>query len=88
MDASINTMSDKTVVTKICITCNKELPVYAFSKRRYRSNKPDAHWIYSRYGECKDCNSKRKALWRSLHPNYMKEWYIKQKQSKTKNNAV
>jgi len=25
-----------------------------FGKRRCRSSKPDAHWIYSRYGECKD----------------------------------
>jgi hypothetical protein len=25
--------------------------------------------------------SKRKAHWRSLHPNYMKEWYIKHKEN-------
>ena len=49
-------------------------------KEEYRSNKPDAHWIYSRYGECLDCASKRKAIWRVNHPNYMKEWYIKHKQ--------
>jgi hypothetical protein len=29
--------------------------------------------------------SKRKAHWRSLHPNYMKEWYIKHKQNETRN---
>jgi hypothetical protein len=80
MDTSIDTMSEKTIITKVCITCHKELPIESFGKRRYRSNKPDAHWIYSRYGECKDCTTKRKALWRTLHPNYMKEWYIKFKQ--------
>jgi hypothetical protein len=78
----INIMSDKTIVHKICITCHKELLIDEFGKRRFRSSKPDAHWIYSRCGECKDCASKRKAKWRSLHPNYMKEWYLKHKQDK------
>jgi hypothetical protein len=81
MNDSINTMSDTIIVTKICITCHKEFPIYEFGERRCRSSKPDAHWIYSRYGECKECTSKRKAHWRSLHPNYMKEWYIKYKQN-------
>jgi hypothetical protein len=27
---------------------------------------------------------KRKSQWRSLHPNYMKEWYIKHKQNETR----
>jgi hypothetical protein len=85
MDNSLNTMSDKTIVTKKCIKCQEELPVDEFGKRRCRSCKPDAHWIYSRYGECKDCMSKRKARCRSLHPNYMKEWYIKHKQNETRN---
>lgn len=80
MDDNSRTMSEKTAITKICITCHKELPIDKFGKRRYRSSKPDAHWIFSRYGECLDCASKRKALWRSLHPDYMKDWYIKHKQ--------
>jgi hypothetical protein len=79
MDNRINTMSGDTIVSKTCITCHKELPIDEFGKRRYRSNKPDAHWIYSRYGECRECACKRKAQWRSLHPNYMKEWYLKHK---------
>ena len=82
MDNSIITKSDNIIITKTCITCNKELHINEFGKRRYRSSKPDAHWIYSRYGECKECNRKRKSIWRSLHPNYMKEWYIKSKQTK------
>lgn len=85
MDNSLNTMSDMTIVTKKCITCHEELPIDEFGKRRCRSSKPDAHWIYSRYGECKECMSKRKAAWRSLHPNYMKEWYLKHKQHETRN---
>lgn len=79
MDENSKTMSEKTAITKICITCHEELPIDKFGKRRYRSSKPDAHWIYGRYGECLDCASTRKALWRSLHPNYMKDWYIKHK---------
>ena len=82
MDDSNYTKSDKTIVTKVCITCHKELPIDKFGKRRYRSNKPDAHWIYSRYGECLDCTSRRKAIWRAMNPNYMKEWYIKHEQLK------
>ena len=81
MDDSLITMSDKTIVKKICITCHRELPIDEFGKRRYRSSKPDAHWIYSRYGECRNCANKRKSLWRSLHPNYMLEWNIKRKQN-------
>jgi hypothetical protein len=85
MDNSLNTILDKTIVTKKCITCHEELPIDEFGIRRCRSSKPDAHWIYSRYGECIDCMAKRKAQWRSLHPNYMKEWYIKHKQNETRN---
>jgi hypothetical protein len=81
MDDSLITISDKVIVIKTCITCNKELPVDEFGQRRYRSSKPDAHWIYSRYGECRNCANKRKSLWRSLHPNYMLEWNIKRKQN-------
>lgn len=80
MDDNSKTMPEKAVTTKVCITCHKELPLDKFGKRRYRSSKPDAHWIYSRYGECLDCASKRKALWLSLHPYYMKDWCIKRKQ--------
>jgi hypothetical protein len=28
--------------------------------------------------------AKPKALWKSLHPNYMKEWYLKHKQNETR----
>jgi hypothetical protein len=77
MDNSLNTMSDMTLVNKKCITCKRELAIEMFGNRQYRSNKSDAHWIYTRYGECKDCASKRKANWRSIHPNYMKEYYKK-----------
>ena len=80
MDDSICTKSDMTIITKVCISCNKELPIEMFGKRRYRSNKPDAHWIYSRYGECINCTSKRKAIWRTKNPTYMKKWYINYKQ--------
>ena len=68
--------SEKTWETKVCITCHIELPIDAFGKRRSRSNKPDAHWIYSRYGECLECASKRKALWRKLHPTYMHDYVL------------
>lgn len=81
MDDSLITMSAMAAVTKTCITCHKELSIDKFGSRRYRSSKPDAHWIFSTYGECKNCANKRKALWRSLHPNYMKEWQIKRKQN-------
>lgn len=84
MDNSINAMPDKDMATKICITCHKELPLTGFGKRRYRSSKPDAHWIYARYGECRTCANKRKARWRSLNPNYMKEWYTIHKQDEQK----
>jgi hypothetical protein len=80
MDENSNIMSEKTAITKICITCNKELPIEKYGKRRYRSSKPDAHWIYRRYGECLECAAKRKTLWRSLHPDYMKDWYLNHKQ--------
>ena len=80
MNDNINITSDMAVLSKTCITCHKELPIDEFGKRRYRSSKPDAHWIYSRYGECRECANKRKAQWRSLHPNYMKEWHLKHKQ--------
>ena len=83
MDDSIYTKSEKTIITKVCITCHKELPIDMFGKRRCRSSKPEAHWIYSKYGECLDCASKRKALWRTKNPNYMKEWYIKHKRDNT-----
>jgi len=79
MDDSLDTMPKKAFITKVCITCHKELQIEEFGIRRYRSNKPDAHWIYSRYGECKECNRKRKAKWISEHPDYMKDWYKKQK---------
>jgi hypothetical protein len=82
MNDSINTMSDMTLVPKRCITCKRELAIEMFNKRRYRSNRPDAHWIYTYYSECKDCSSKRKSLWRSLHPDYMKEYYKKYKNKK------
>jgi len=87
MDDSIVTMPEKALNTKVCITCHKELPIDEFGVRRCRSSKPDAHWIYSRYGECKECTRKRKAKWRSEHPNYMKDWYRKQKM-KLKMNSV
>ena len=82
MNDSLNTISEKTLITKVCITCHKELPIDEFGTRRYRSNKHDAHWIYSRYGECKECTRKRKAKWRAEHPNYMKDWYRKNKHVK------
>ena len=81
MDDSLITMSDKAIVTKTCITCHKKLSIDKFGSRRYRSSKPDAHWIFSTYGECKQCANNRKSVWRSLHPNYMKDWYIKRKQN-------
>jgi len=77
----MDTVLDNTILTKICISCHKERLIEEFGKRRYRSSKPDAHWIYSRYGECKECMTKRKTLWRSLHPTYMKEWYTNHKQN-------
>lgn len=86
MDDSIKTTSNKTIVTKTCITCHIELPIDAFGERRSRSNKPDAHWIYSRYGECLQCASKRKALWRKLHPTYMHDYHLKHKQLIGQNN--
>lgn len=86
MDDCIYTKYDNTLVTKVCITCHKKLSINLYGKRRYRSSKPDAHWIYSRYGECLKCASKRKALWRLNNSNYMKEWYIKHKQISSLNN--
>lgn len=74
--------SEKTFMSKVCITCHKELPIEEFGKRRYRSNKLDAHWIYSDYGECLSCASKRKALWRKQNPDYMREWYTRNKHIK------
>ena len=82
MDDSLKTISENLPITKLCITCLRELLIGEFGVRRYRSNKPDAHWIYSRYGECKECTRKRKAKWRAEHPNYMKEWYSKYKKAK------
>jgi DNA-directed RNA polymerase subunit RPC12/RpoP len=76
MNDNTNIPSDMAVLSQRCITCHKELPIDEIGKRRYRSSKPDALWIYTRYGECRECASKRKARERSLHPNYMKEWYL------------
>jgi hypothetical protein len=88
MEDNINTMSNKTILNKTCITCQKELPITEFGKRRYRSNKPTAHWLYTHYGKCKECTSISKALWRKANPMYMKEWYMKHKQLKTIENAI
>jgi hypothetical protein len=87
MDDSKNTISNKNII-KRCIKCQRELPIFEFGKRRHRSSKPDAHWIYSRYGECKECAKNRKALWRIKNPSYMKLWYIKHKQLNTRKNAI
>jgi hypothetical protein len=84
MNDNINISSGETIVSKTCITCHRELTIDDFGKRRYRSSKPDAHWIYIRYGECKECASKRRAQWRSLNPNYMKEWHLKHRQNENK----
>lgn len=73
-------MNSKNIETRVCITCHKSLPIDSYGKRRSRSSKPDAHWLYSRYGECLSCVSKRKALWRANNPNYMKQRYANQKQ--------
>jgi hypothetical protein len=78
---------DNTLTTKVCNTCGLELPLSEFAQRRYRSNKPDAHYIYSKYGRCRDCTSKNKAAWRALHPTYMHDMYLKYKQLKSKDNA-
>ena len=83
MNNSIENMSVEIAIKK-CITCKKELPIDNFGKRRYRSCKPDGHLIYYRYGECKECANKRKALWRSQHPDYMKIWYKNQRQNEKK----
>ena len=80
MNSSIDIMSDA-IAVKMCITCSRELPIDDFGIRRSRSSKPDGHWIYSRFGECRECANKRKALWRSQNPDYMKNWYSKHKQN-------
>jgi hypothetical protein len=82
MKQSNNIISNNDIETRVCITCHKSLPIDSFGKRRSRSSKPDAHWIYSRYGECLDCTSKRHKLWRDNNPKYMTQWYEKQKQLK------
>ena len=79
MNNSIITTNDYIIETKTCITCHVELPICDFGKRRYRSNKPDGHWIFTRYGECLKCASIRKAKWRKLHPCYMHNYYLKRK---------
>lgn len=84
MNDNINITSGLALLSKTCIACQKELPIDDFGKRRYRSSKPDAHWIYCRYGDCRECACKRKAQWRALHPNYMKEWYLKHKRHENK----
>jgi hypothetical protein len=80
MNDNIVTNANNIILTKRCITCHIELPLDAFGIRRSRSNKPDAHWIYSRYGECLECTSERKAKWRKLHPVYMHNYYLNNKQ--------
>jgi len=67
------------VDTKICKSCNKELPLDDFAPRRWRSNKHDAHFTYSIYGSCRECIAKRKRIWRQAHPDYMKEYRLKLK---------
>lgn len=75
------------VETKICITCHLELPITDFAVRRYRSNKPDAHFIHTTYGECKECTAKRKRKWRLAHKDYWVE-YHKMKKLKSDQDAI
>lgn len=67
--------------TKVCKSCKKEFPIADFAPRRWRSNKPDAHFINSTYGSCRKCIAKRKLAWRQARPDYMKEYRLKLKQT-------
>jgi hypothetical protein len=69
------------IETKICKSCNRELPLHDFAPRRWRSNKPDAHFTNSSYGSCRKCIAKRKLSWRQARPNYMREYRLKLKQA-------
>jgi hypothetical protein len=68
------------LITKICTSCKRELPLNEFAPRRWRSNKPDAHFTFSTYGNCRICISKRKQSWRQANPDYMKHYRMKLKQ--------
>lgn len=63
---------------KKCNKCNRLLSIDEFSKRRDKS-KTDGHWIESINGQCKQCISEYKALWKRLHPDYHKEYHEQHK---------
>jgi hypothetical protein len=87
MNSDINNEVEETLETKVCISCHRVLPINMFGTRRYRSNKPDAHFIYTTYGECKECTAKRKLKWRIVHKDYWVEYY-KMKKLNSKQDAI
>jgi hypothetical protein len=76
----MNNMSN-IIDSKICKSCMRKLPLDDFAPRKWRSNKPDAHFTYSTYGSCRECIAKRKLAWRKSRPDYMREYRLKLKQA-------
>jgi hypothetical protein len=63
---------------KICNKCCRTLPLEHFSKRKFKSGL-DEHIIECLEGQCKECISERKAIWRQLHPGYMNQYHAEHK---------
>ena len=53
--------------TKMCDGCLRTLPLDEFPTRKHRGP-------HSRVSRCRTCRNRASAIWRSLHPDYQREW--------------
>lgn len=53
-------------MTKLCNGCSRSLPLDAFSPRADRPGQ--------RRPRCRECHARAGAIWRSLHPDYQRQW--------------
>jgi hypothetical protein len=57
-----------------CSSCDLRLPIAQFSIRRWHPNNDKTMWVYKKHKRCKSCISKKHKIWRSLHPEYHREY--------------
>lgn len=65
-------MNENDNKTKKCKTCGLILPLNSYSIRKWRSSAEDAHWIFSYYGDCRSCVSRKKHEYYLRRKNILK----------------